>query len=180
MAGCTDSCAPPVLGFLTAIERDPHGLFGGYLLLNLAGQPVEFHCTAPVKPSRIQQILYGPTLEPFLYGEQIGATLVKKSSLAPLAVLVDKPALLSVRQHISSPVALDWTGDRANSADHVVSNPDLTIGRNRLLISPRNSGDSPLIAERLAALDEHFDLSEPFGRIRAALEEALFTGAKAA
>ena len=42
------------------------------MLLNLAGRPLEFHCTAPVKPNRVQQILYGPSLQPYLYGEQIG------------------------------------------------------------------------------------------------------------
>ena len=94
------------IGFLTAIQREPHGLFGGYLLLNTAGRPLEFHCTVPLKPNRAQQILYGPTLEPFLFGEQIGATLVNKSALEPLVVLVDVPAMLAVREHIDLPTAL--------------------------------------------------------------------------
>ena len=94
------------IGFLTAIERAPHGLFGGYLLLNTVGRPLEFHCTVPLKPNRAQQILYGPTLEPFLFGEQIGATLVNKSALEPLVVLVDVPPMLAVREHIDLPTAL--------------------------------------------------------------------------
>ncbi|MGW8256618.1 MAG: hypothetical protein ACWGMZ_03940, partial [Thermoguttaceae bacterium] len=57
------------LGFLTIIQHEQHGLFGGYLLLNTSGRPLEFHCTAPIKPNRAQEILYGPTLESFLYGE---------------------------------------------------------------------------------------------------------------
>ena len=52
------------------------GLFGGYLVLNLLGRPLEFHCTAPVRPNRAQEILYGPTLDPYLCGERIGQTLV--------------------------------------------------------------------------------------------------------
>ena len=60
MAWKTQKVSQPVLGFLTVLEHPQHGLFGGYLLLNLAGRPVEFHCTAPVKPNRAQQILYGP------------------------------------------------------------------------------------------------------------------------
>src|SRR5688500_11494160 len=62
--------APQALGFLTVVEHDQFGLVGGYLILNSSGRPLEFHCTAPVKPSRAQQILYGPTLTPYLYGEQ--------------------------------------------------------------------------------------------------------------
>lgn len=47
------------LGFLTVVEHKQHGLFGGYLVLNQVGRPLEFHCTAPVKPNRAQEILYG-------------------------------------------------------------------------------------------------------------------------
>ncbi len=84
-----DDKSPTALGFLTVIEHPQHGLMGGYLVLNGAGRPLEFHCTAPVKPNRAQQILYGPTLEPFLYGEQIGQALVAKSQLEPLLICTD-------------------------------------------------------------------------------------------
>ena len=64
----------PSVGFLTVQEFTDLGLIGGYLILNAVGRPLEFHCTAPVRPNRAQEILYGPTLAPFLYGEQIGLT----------------------------------------------------------------------------------------------------------
>src|SRR5438045_2535051 len=94
------------LGFLTVVEHEPHGIFGGYLLLNLAGRPIDLYCTAPVTPNRARQILFGPTLDPYLYGEHIGAALVKQSSVTPLAVLVDIAPALAVRSHIDLPVAL--------------------------------------------------------------------------
>ena len=94
------------IGFLTVIEHPQHGLFGGYLVLNLAGRPLEFHCTAPIKPTRAQQILYGPTLESFLYGEQIGATLLGHAKITPLAVCTDREAALSLREMVDLPVAL--------------------------------------------------------------------------
>ncbi len=59
------------------------------MLLNAAGRPLEFHCTAPVKPNRTQEILYGPMLKPYLYGEQIGQTLLAKSKLMPVVVCTD-------------------------------------------------------------------------------------------
>ena len=80
----TDSKCKPTLGFLTVVEHPQYGLFGGYLILNTAGRPLEFHCTAPIKPNRAQEILYGPTLESFLYGEQIGQTLISQGSTPPL------------------------------------------------------------------------------------------------
>ena len=45
-------------GFLTAVDTPTHGLFGGYLVVDSLGRPLEFHCTAPVKVTRAQQILY--------------------------------------------------------------------------------------------------------------------------
>ena len=65
------SKAMPTVGFLTVQSFADVGLIGGYLLLNPLGRPLEFHCTAPVRPNRAQEILYGPTLAPYLYGEQI-------------------------------------------------------------------------------------------------------------
>src|SRR6266576_6035917 len=88
----------PCLGFLTVVENAELGLIGGYLLLNPAGRPLEFHCTAPVKATRTQQILYGPTLLPFLYGEQIGQTLLKRSKRSPVVVCTDVEAMLDVRE----------------------------------------------------------------------------------
>jgi hypothetical protein len=97
------------IGFLSVVRHEPHGLFGGYLLLNRNGRPLEFHCTAPLKPNRAQEILYGATLESYLYGEAIGATLTAKSS-APIDFLcVDVEAALAVRDFVDAPVAFVTT-----------------------------------------------------------------------
>jgi hypothetical protein len=96
----TTSC----LGFLTVVEHAELGLLGGYLLLNTAGRPLEFHCTAPVKPNRTQEILYGASLRPFVFGEQIGRTLLAASKLTPVVVLTDCDAMLSLRDHTHLPV----------------------------------------------------------------------------
>ena len=79
--GCSNSLS--AMGFLTIVESSAQGIFGGYLLLNEAGRPLEFHCTAPVRPNRAQQILYGPTLKPYLFGEQIGQTLLSQTKITP-------------------------------------------------------------------------------------------------
>ena len=73
----------PDIGFMTVVESAEHGFFGGYLVLNHTGRPLEFHCTAPVRPNRAQEILYGPTLKPYLYGEQIGKTLWSQTKNVP-------------------------------------------------------------------------------------------------
>jgi hypothetical protein len=166
-----DEKAVPALGFLTVVEHEQHGLFGGYLVLNLAGRPLEFHCTAPVKPNRAQQILYGPTLEPYLYGEQIGQALVAKGVHDVLVLCTDRPAALAVRGFVPLPTVLIDT-DNDETAHDAGALMRFVFGRNKLAVPVARSGDREIACERLQKAGEGFDLAEPFGRIRAALEEA--------
>jgi len=196
-AGVSDSKSNSGLGFLTVIEDPRHGLFGGFLVLDVAGRPLEFHCTAPVKPNRAQQILYGPTLEPYLFGEQIGRTLLGKAATEPLLVCTDCQAAMAVRDHVRVPVALVLTPPETGAAESGpifgdslaeesgtiarrvdgphARDPSLAgfrLGRNRLAISVDSPDDRQLIERRLGKLADSFDLSEPFQRIRRAIEEA--------
>ncbi|MGC3970243.1 MAG: hypothetical protein QM775_23810 [Pirellulales bacterium] len=93
-------------GFYTVVSHEQHGLFGGLLLLNRNGRPLEFHCTAPIKPNRAQEILYGASLESYLHGEAIGAALLAKASTPPTFLCVESPAALAVREFTDAPVAM--------------------------------------------------------------------------
>ena len=184
----------PTLGFLTVTDHPQDGLFGGYLVLNMAGRPLEFHCTAPIKPNRAQEILYGRTLEAFVYGEQIGQTLINQSSTSTQLVFTDREPALAARQHVSAPLVMvlpsdprimpPVEGESATAAESAKTfrldtahdgGPRLALfqhGGNRLALPERDGEDRRLIVERLAELEESFDLSEPFERIREAIEEA--------
>jgi hypothetical protein len=178
----SDSKSKPTLGFLTVVEHPQYGLFGGYLILNTAGRPLEFHCTAPIKPNRAQEILYGPTLQSFLYGEQIGQTLISQGSAAPMLVCTDREPALAVREFVSSPVALVLPTEAPDESGRYFrvdgphrNGPRLAtfqLGRNRLALPERADADRQAIVDRMADLSETFDLAEPFQRIRDAIEEA--------
>lgn len=153
-------------GFLTAVESPAHGLFGGYLVVDSLGRPLEFHCTAPVKVTRAQQILYGPTLHGHLHGQQIGGALLAESAVTPAVVLTDHDAMLHVRPHTTLPVALVGPLDGESAA------AGFTVGTARVSPHPSDAADEQLLRERLVELAAAVDLREPFERIRAALEEA--------
>jgi hypothetical protein len=87
----------PCLGFLTIVESPDGSMVGGYLVLTAVGRPLEFHCTAPLRPTRTQQILYGPTLRPFFYGEQIAPALLARSQRTPLVICTDQMPVLGAR-----------------------------------------------------------------------------------
>ncbi|MBI1247619.1 hypothetical protein GC197_07190 [bacterium] len=178
----------PTLGFLTVVEHTPGALFGGLLVLNLAGRPLEFHCTAPVKANRAQEILYGPTLRPYLYGEQIGGALIAKMKTPALAICTDQEHVLALRDQSEMPVVLvpptcseeaaaseHSAGYRIDAAQVAVAPPHIRsfrLGQYEVAVGPQHAADQQTLEglwqEKLIDLD----LTEPFTRIREAIEEA--------
>src|SRR4051794_20824281 len=181
-------------GYLSVINSAEHGYFGGYLIVNPLGRPLEFHCTAPVRPSRAQQILYGPTLEPFLLGEQIAGTILDAAKLKPRLILANCEATLYVRSRVDSPIILlKAKVDPPATADPAIPpvvTIDASIGSNSKL--PSSSGphksltvesyefllpigfesDRDEAIRLLSELAEKIDLAEPFDRIEEAIREA--------
>lgn len=173
------------IGFLTVRETAEHGYLGGYLVLNPAGRPLEFHCTVPVIPNRAQEILYGPTLKPFIYGEQIGQTLVNKAKSKPVFVCVDVEAALILGDHASCPVLLvapDATAPAATAfrqdaahggppASHL-RQAAFALGKNHVCLSAERGRDQEAVTKQWQSLAAELDLWEPFSRIHEAIEEA--------
>lgn len=176
--------SPATFGFLSIQENTELGFLGGYLLLNVSGRPIEFHCTAPIKPTRAQEILYGPTLRPHLYGEQIALALINKSKSKPDLVCVDTPAALAVRPLAEMPVLLVDDGAKEEKQivridgahkphdHHHLSTSWFQLGHRRVAIAAAYSDDQPQAVDRFHQASDHLDLGEPFGRIREALQEA--------
>jgi hypothetical protein len=186
--GQRDGKSLSALGFLTAVPHEQHGLFGGLLVLDSGGRPLEFHCTAPLKTNRAQEILFGPTLEPYIYGEQIGQTLVSAARQKPVVLCIDLAAMLAVRQHVDIPVTLvqaapaadeseesnkNFRVDAAHASSDIVS---FQLARCRLAVAAAYRDDQALVSQRLAAFSERLDLAEPFARIREAIDEAQRSG----
>jgi hypothetical protein len=159
------------LGFLTVVDNPELGLLGGYLLLNSAGRPLEFHCTAPVRPTRAQEILYGPALRPYLYGEQIGQTLLAASKLHPLVVCTDSEAVLAARDYTHFPLVLVQAGE-APEREAPAETSAFRLARNFVTTARHYVSDRQTVMSGWPAEADALDLNEPFSRIREALAEA--------
>jgi len=154
------------IGFLTAVEHHDFGICGGYLILNAAGRPLEFHCTAPVLASRALEILYGPTLRESLY-EQIAPALLGKAKVAPVLVCTDLPLMVAAAPASDVPLVLVLAG----GAEQRDEEQSFALGKNRAAAS--GGAMHPDVEDRWRHLGaDQFDLLEPFVRIREALEEA--------
>ncbi len=169
----------PAIGFLSVTRDADQSFFGGYLVLNALGRPLEFHCTAPVRPNRAQAVLYGPTLEPYLCGERIGQTLLEKSKLVPRLVLTDCPPVMAARFVVDLPMALVLgAADTAPAADPAVGGSvgarlqPFPLGGFQVAVLAEHAEDQSQLMECWPQFAGQIELDEPFGRIREAIEEA--------
>jgi hypothetical protein len=144
-------------GFLSILQ-DQAGFLGGYLVTNQWGRPLEFRLSTAVQPNRVQQILYGDTLLPYVCGELIGKTLFDKTTVQAQAIVTDREAGLELRRHLAIPVSYFKVGDGGNERE--------------LLTHACFPEDAALMRELRDKLGDGFDLSEPFLRIRDAVAEA--------
>lgn len=175
-------------GYLSTVESAEHGYFGGYLVLSGLGRPLEFHCTAPIRPSRAQRILYGPTLEPFLLGEQISGALLSVAKLTPCVVLTDCLAALHARSRFSVPLVLlagrtEQTTATSETDSHLAIETAsigaaFTLGSHQLQLPFGYEQDECLVTEALAQFSQQVDLREPFARIQDAIREAQRIGGR--
>lgn len=161
------------IGFITAIEPNDGGFVAGLLVTNHFGRPLEFQCTMPVRPNRTQELLYGPTLVPFVLGELIGKTLVEKTSVKPHLFVTDRPEMVELRAHVGVPVVCLADGKLPLTAQE----REISLGDRKLRIHSEHAGDESIIEKRAADLLRRAEIVEPLERIREALNETMNTGA---
>ncbi len=193
----TNSNREMTIGFLLLEEALQIGFCGGYLVLNALGRPLEFHCAAPIRPNRGQQILFGASLKPYLLNEVIGPALLAKSSAPPRILVVADPHGWSLAERVAAPLV--WVGSLAGDeaetesvaetesnlaphgavAPHTLASPwqPLQLSQQSVWLATASidgaKGESAnSVRQLLAPLASRFSLDEPFERIRQALAEA--------
>src|SRR3990172_13235474 len=76
---------------------------GGVIITDGETKPYEFRCTSPIRPTALQRVLYGDTLDEHIHIELVGIPLLKAAKEEPSLVIVRKPVLLNVRPKVSVP-----------------------------------------------------------------------------
>jgi hypothetical protein len=161
------------LGFLTVLH-ETIGYLGGYLVTNSWGRPLEFRLSTAVQPNRVQQILYGGTLQPYVCAELIGKTLVHKTATAASLILTDREPVLELRRLGAVPVA--WLSDPGDAMAGMLARAGAEVrpegSKGAVLCHPHYLEDLPWLRETLADLETRLDFAEPFTRVRDAITEA--------
>ena len=100
-------------------EEDPVAIRGGLLITDMATKPYEFRCTSAVKPTRIQRVMYGKTLDPHVHIELIVVPMIKAAKENPSIIIVRKKLLLGARPFLDVPVVLLEEGENASGFEIV-------------------------------------------------------------
>lgn len=153
------------LGFLSVVSLEA-GFVGGLLVTNRIGRPLEFQCTTPVRPNRTQELLYGTSLEAFVFCEVIAKTLLDRTAVKPEALLINQTSLIALRETISIPVIQLPVEPQAGTSalDTATTHAEF-------------SADAEWIERLRKVIPASADLHEPLDRVKEALAEALRSAA---
>jgi len=170
----SQTSGPTHLGFLTVLQEGT-GYLGGYLVTNIWGRPLEFRLSSAVQPTKVQQILYGPTLQPYICADLIGKTLIDKTGVPVQLVVTDKETVLDLRLKLETPVLWLAPPDDAHATAMAAGGAAVWPAKDKrgpIVCHPQFPADVTATRELLERLEPLLDLAEPFTRVREAISEA--------
>lgn len=169
------------VAFLGYMEFDNGAAYRGAILVTDAwGKPLEFRCTAPVKPNTVQRTLYGQTLMPHVLVELIGLPLLQAVQEKPEVVVIKEDLFFDLRCKAETPVVrvrrqgsdVKVQGDdEGGKAKPVVLASE--SGRFEAIVMEPHwqfAGDTDFCRGRMRELFARWDLLEPFDRVSKGLE----------
>jgi hypothetical protein len=154
-----ESNIPQKIGFLELCSTDAaeNGFVGALLVTDQQGVPLEFKCTESIKPNLTQRILYGEKMKPHILTKLCGVPLLGIITNKPTILFVSQPAFLDIRNDIEIPVLFI---ERTTNTEQIDTNS----------FSKQSHKSFPNDNDALTALPIEFELTEPFDRIKKAIE----------
>ena len=157
-----------VLCYLTCPQDAGKGFLGALMLTDSRSRPLHFSFVSPVRPTLLQRVLYGATLQEHVKIDVIAQKLLQEVSEVPDVLFVNSQELLMVRRIIGLPTAYLSKKESSGEAPGEFTALNYDTGG--------NAADQELVGQVLAALESQTDLVEPFARMTEALKEAIKAG----
>jgi hypothetical protein len=152
------------LAFIDVAIFSDSSIRGGILTTDIETRPYEFRATSPIKPTQLQQILYGGSLKDYVYNELICVPLVRATKEKLSVVLVKESYLLAMRPHVSVPVIL--VQDEHNQVLEGLKPLSLIFSSHKNFTNELSYAQTILIP-----IAQKHNLLEPFKRLELALTE---------
>ncbi|MGC9772695.1 hypothetical protein SAMN04488510_11511 [Fervidobacterium changbaicum] len=153
-----------MIGYLSVMNIDGKHL-GGVLVVNDVGIPVEFKYSEPVTPTKLQEIIYGNSLEYYLHTEIIAKGLVQRLENKPELILVQDPALLFDKNMAMVTMLPQSLPEKKEGNEAIVNFNNKSIR----ITFPENSKVDDTIVQKILEYASKIDILEPFDRIERAL-----------
>ena len=154
-----------MIGYLSVLNiKNKH--IGGILVINDLGIPVEFKYSEPVTPTKLQEIIYGSSLEYYLHTEIIAKGLIQKVENRPEFILTQDSSLLFDRNIVSVTLLPQSVPEKKEGNEAIVP-----LNNNSIRITFQETTKvEDTIVSKIIDFASRIDLFEPFDRVEKALE----------
>jgi hypothetical protein len=173
--------AKQLLGYLT-IDSQENYFRGAVLVTDSRGIPTDFRYTEPVRPTKLERILYGSALDIYLREDIILDNLIGAVETKPALWLLADEELIGPVQKISklpavaiavsarSPLEQSGQCEPTGEPGVFMLQADNISAPLRLTVSQENVSKIGQFAQFLTSSAEDMELMEPFSRVARALE----------
>lgn len=168
------------IGYLISLTLEDNYYLGGFMITDQYGIPLEFKYTEPIKPTKIQKILYGSALEKYLKKEVVFGNLLNSSAVKLDLLVTFKNDLLdlgtapcpaiSLEQTVLPPFSEIGQEETVNEREFLlqISPSGSPV---RIMILPEKFNEKSKIINLLLELQNTMNLTEPLTRVEGALKE---------
>jgi hypothetical protein len=173
--------AKQLIGYIT-VDSHENYFRGAALVTDTRGIPMDFRYTEPVRPTKLERILYGNALDIYLKEDIILDNLICAVEAKPSIWLITDEELISPVQKIArlpavviatsarSPLEQSGQCEPTGEAGVFMLQADNISAPLRISVSQENVSKISQFAQLLTESAEGMELMEPFNRISRALE----------
>jgi len=166
-----------LFGYLVTRVFEGPSYLGGILVVDKKGIPIEFKYVEPIRPSRLQTVLYGNTIDRYIRIESVGIPLIESLEHKPAILFIrEEPfteeskwpfPIISISRYRGTP--LGNIGDTKEiEEDYIIqmdTNPPIRVKLEKRY-KERFSEMVPILLE----IGQNFDIMEPFSRLEEAFK----------
>ena len=169
----------PLIAYMAFRAFDHNEAYRGAILItDESTKPVEFRCTAPVRPTPLQRMLYGDSLLPHILTELVGLPLLASIRERPKLLLIPDMAFFEIRTKTSLPVIhlsraavpTDASTIQPRAGTQLLESSSGRFPSLLIRTHPHHPADAQAARELLQKLFSAVDVMEPFARVMAGLE----------
>lgn len=171
------------LGYLGFVIQNNSIYSGGLMVCDSKGFPLEFRYSEPIKPSKVQQVLYGNVLDKYIKVDVIAESLLKSSTTSFNIMIVQEEYLLDqkftsqfavirISPTKSPPLAAQGESIKIKDREYLLQ-ASINTNPVRVQFSSLLSPTDQIIIDTLQSLGKSgvtMDLDEPISRVYRALE----------